>query len=118
MKQTIILLVIILSGLRCFAGHIAGGEMYYVYLGPGLAPNTDKYRITLRLFRECHPVGTAAQLPGDVYIGIFHNSAPTVLLQTRDVPRTSMDTISLLQALSCIINPPEICYQIATYSDT
>jgi gliding motility-associated-like protein len=118
MKKIITFLFFLLCFKCGFAGHIAGGEMYYKYLGPGSAPNSGKYEITLRLFRECHPVGTAAPLPTDVFIGIFRNTIPSSLITTVDVHQSSFQVISLQKALSCIINPPEVCYQVSTYSFT
>jgi len=118
MKKIITFLFFLLCFEYGFAGHIAGGEMYYKYLGPGSAPNSGKYEITLRLFRECHPLGTAAPLPTDVFIGIFRNTLPASLVTTVDVRQSSFQVISLQKALSCIINPPEVCYQVSTYSFT
>src|SRR5690349_11571792 len=118
MKKLTTFFVFLLYVKYGFAGHIAGGEMFYKYVGPGSSPNSSNYQITLRLFRECHPVGTAAQLPDDVYIGIFRNTAQVTYLTTVDVRQSSFQIIQLQKALSCIINPPEICYQVATYSFT
>lgn len=121
MKKLIALPVILLLSLHCMAGHIAGGEMYYTYLGPGSAPNTAKYQITLRLFRECNPQGTAADLPPNVFIGIFKNTIPATLIQTADVAKSTFTTIQLSKnskIYACIINPPEVCYQVATYTFT
>ena len=114
MKKTITLYALFIS-INSFAGHIAGGEMFYKYLGPGRSANSDSFEITLRLFRECHPVGTAAVLPGDVVIGIFINSAPSSLLRSIDVGRSSFEVLNLNSPSSCIINPPEVCYQIGSY---
>jgi gliding motility-associated-like protein len=111
-------LLFFMCTLYGYAGHIAGGELFYKYIGPGSAPNTSAYQITLRLFRECHPVGTAAPLPGDVYLGIFRNTVPASFLSTVDVQQSSLNIITLQRALSCIVNPPEICYQVATYTFT
>src|SRR4051812_21811068 len=116
MRRTVTIMVAFFCCLQSFAGHIAGGELFYEYLGPGTAPNSDKYKITLRLFRECHPAGTAAPLPGEVFIGVFKNTVPAILMQTIDVKRTTYQEIQLQKALTCIINPPEICYQVGTYS--
>lgn len=121
MKKLIALAVILFWSLHCMAGHIAGGEMYYTYIGPGSAPNTAQYQITLRLFRECNPVGTAAQLPGDVFIGVFRNTTPATLMETVDVQRSTFTIIELPKTskiYACIINPPEVCYQVATFSFT
>src|ERR1700745_1502691 len=100
MKKLTTFLVLILCCKYGFAGHIAGGEMYYEYIGPGTTPNSGTYKITLRLFRECHPVGTAAPWPGDVYIGIFENSVPSNLLATVDVPQSTFQVISLQRVLT------------------
>ena len=51
--------------------HIIGGEMLYEYEGPGSAPNTSNYIITLKLFRD--QLTTGAAMPVDVFIGIFNN---------------------------------------------
>lgn len=118
MKRIVTLLVMLLSVLQAMAGHIAGGEMYYRYIGPGADPNTDRYEITLRLFRECDPVGTAAPLPTDVFIGIFRNGSPVRYLKTVDVRRSTFDSLELQNPLTCIINPPDICYQVATFTFT
>ena len=55
----------------CSAAHIIGGEMLYQYVGPGATPNTSKYIITLKLFRD--QLTTGAAMPQDVFIGIFDN---------------------------------------------
>ena len=45
--------------------------MIYEYVGPGAAPNTKKYIITLKLFRD--QLTTGAAMPVSVFIGIFNN---------------------------------------------
>ena len=109
----LILLLVVFFAVQAFAGHIAGGEMYYEYVSAGTAANTNKYQITLRLFRECMPVGQAAQLPGIVRISIFRNGG-TVL--TKDVAESDFILLKLKAPLTCIINKPEICYQVAYYT--
>jgi gliding motility-associated-like protein len=116
-KKWLFVLLTIMICNDVLAGHIAGGEMYYNYVGPGDAANTNKYQITLRLFRECNPVGTAAQLPDEVELGIFHTGTSS-LNAVITVPQTSFQVISLQKPLTCIINPPQICYQVATYTFT
>lgn len=118
MKKITTFLICLLCLKYGFAGHIAGGEMYYKYIGPGNSPNSSKYQVTLRLFRECHPAGTAAPLPTDVFIGIFRNAIPASFVGVVDAQQSSNDFISLKRPLSCIVNPPEVCYQVATYSFT
>jgi len=102
---------------QVFAGHIAGGEMYYEYVGAGSSANTNRYNITLRLFRECHPVGQAALLPEIVRISIFENGSYTATA-SRDVVKSKSINIQLHSPLTCIINKPEVCYDVAYYTFT
>lgn len=93
------------------ARHIAGGEMSYEYLGPG-SGNNLRYRITLKLYRDCNSGG--AQLDAAAAITIYPNgiSAPFANLS---VPLTRKVTSQLTNAGPCIDNPPIICYEIGYY---
>lgn len=106
--------------LQARAGHIAGGEMYYEYLGPGSEPNTDRFRITLRLFRECNASGdNVAAMPTQVIIGIFaRNTLSTYSLNSSfTVTRTSLQTISITpSAYPCIVPSPDVCYQVGYFT--
>ena len=109
-----ILFLISFGAANAFAGHIAGGEMYYTYIGPSGAPNTNRYQITLRLFRECHPVGQAAPLPTSVIISIFRSGSNNPYISPT-VDRSELLNIKLNSPLTCIINKPEVCYEVAYY---
>lgn len=120
MKKLTTFLLLLITSLPVIASHISGGELFYEYLGPGSAPNTDKYKITMRLFRECNSNG--AQLDGEVVIIGVYNSASlnlytTLLLNQQFVgdPPTIKNTPGVIP---CLINAPNICYQIGTYSNT
>ena len=102
------------------AGHIAGGELYYQYIGPGASPGTDQFRVTLRLFRECGASGqTTALMPTQVTLGIFRKlsaSSYTSYTTLFAVPRTTFTQISVTPgAYPCFNPPPNICYQIGTF---
>ncbi|TKK67517.1 PKD domain-containing protein [Ilyomonas limi] len=114
-KRLLIVLLVCFCAGRGFAGHIAGGELYYQYISAGSAANTNKYQITLRLFRECNPIGQAAQLPGVVRIGIFRNNGAVL---TKDVTQSDFILLKLKTPLTCIINKPDVCYQVAYYTFT
>ncbi|TDH21243.1 PKD domain-containing protein [Segetibacter sp. 3557_3] len=122
MKRIIFLLLFFCASFFSYAGHIAGGEVFYKYLGPGGLANTDKYEITLRLFRECNPpVGgqPIAEMPPDVWLGIFRNAQPAQLqIEFKAVPRASLVPISLTTPGPCITNAPVVCYQVGTYTVT
>lgn len=104
------------------AAHISGGELYYRYIGPGTAPNTSRYEISLRLFRDCNPIDGAggpdltSPLPSLVTLGIFRNGSNTAYIDSLRVGRTDFSELTLLNPGSCIQNAPEVCYQIGTYT--
>ena len=125
MKKCIFIILFLAGSIPALALHIAGGEMYYRYLGPGSAPNTDRYLITLRLFRECNPAVPsfppnvqAAPMPADVAIGIFSNGPPVSLMDSIDVKQSDFKIIELQSPLICINNPPSICYQVGYFTFT
>ncbi len=119
MKKNIALVLLLFISIPSFALHIAGGELYYSYFGPGSAPGSDSYQVTLRLFRECIPVTppgqVAAPMPGEVEIGIFTNQ-PDQLYKSLIVMRSDFEEITLNAPLTCIINPPHVCYQIGYFT--
>jgi len=120
MKKHFTLIILLFIAVPSFALHIAGGELYYTYVGPGADANTDRYLITLRLFRECMPVTplgqTAAPMPTEVELGIFINNAGGgSLYQHPNVNRSEFDIIQLKAPLTCILNPPVVCYQVGYF---
>lgn len=118
-KALAIFLSVVGSFLAAKAGHIAGGEMYYRYLGPGASANTDKFEITLRLFRECSASGpNVAPMPTVVTLGIFTRTGASSysLFSSFDVNRTDLQQISVTpSAYPCIVPPPNVCYQIGYF---
>ncbi len=94
------------------ARHIAGGEMSYTYLGPGTNANSLKYRITLKLYRECQSTG--AELDPTAYITVFEKPSGAVVLDLA----VNIDHIQVLQLINpgpCIDNAPIVCYQVGYY---
>lgn len=95
--------------------------MYYEYIGPGTAPNTNKYRITLRLFRDELCAAPCADMPENVWIGVFDNGtnrqypAPG---QYTEVVKGFEGPISIGNPLPCVVNPPALSYNAADYSYT
>ena len=104
-----------------FSAHIIGGEMRYVYLGPGSAPNTNSYRIILILFRDAN--GGGAPLAGSYVVGIYNNdngqkvigpAANSNWLVVQENP-PGISPVPILFP-TCIQNPPVINYEYAVYS--
>ena len=54
MKKALQIAIFLFFSIQSFATHISGGELLYQYMGAGSQPNTSRYKITMRLFRECN----------------------------------------------------------------
>ena len=97
------------------ARHVAGGELFYEYLGPG-APGTSNYKITLRLFRDCSSSGPLLENE-NVTAGIYANN---ILVISLPLPLFgAVNTISLnTSAFPCLVGSVNVCYQMAIYSSS
>ena len=121
MKKTLFCILILLSVTKLHASHISGGELFYEYLGRGLTPNTDKFRITMRLYRECSSPG--AILNGEhVEIGIYYKQ-PNSLYKTLTLERqwSTPDPPTLKNtpgAFPCLSGDKTVCFQVGTFSAT
>ncbi|MEO6683310.1 MAG: PKD domain-containing protein [Ginsengibacter sp.] len=107
-----------MSAFTVSAKHIIGGEMIYEYLGKGTATNTNKYRITLKLFRDQNSPADAAAMPINVYIGLFDNDnlrqypLPGSYF---DVLKSNEQDVSVNPFPSCITNAPSLRYNTGLY---
>jgi len=98
------------------ARHIAGGELSYEYLGPGTGTNL-RYRITMRLYRDCFAPPGSALLDTYAAITIF-NAGSSAAITTKLVPLDRTEVISLTTPGPCIDNAPQICYEVGFYIDS
>jgi gliding motility-associated-like protein len=120
MKKLIVTLLTIFALQSAFAGHIAGGEVFYRYIGPGSAPNTDRFEITLRLFRECDAGPNFADMPLTVTLGIYRTINGT-LFRSVNVSRVGAPTAPQEVQMSpnpCVIPQITICYQVGYFTTT
>jgi gliding motility-associated-like protein len=116
MKKLSILIIIIFSFLQTSASHIAGGELFYEYIGPGNAANTNQYRVTMRLFRDCHSNGQTLQTER-VVIGIYRTNGLSLYSKTELVLQSPVPSIQLnTGAIPCLVNAPEVCFQIGVFT--
>lgn len=114
-KTLLILSLLFLFSIDLFASHIFGGEMIYEYLGPGAAPNTKKYRITLRLFRD--NLGGGAAMPTSVFIGVFDYGTKIHYPSSQnyyDVPLATINPVPI-NVSPCISGSVSGDYSIGTY---
>lgn len=119
MKKVLIILLL-LAGFRgtVLAAHIKGGELFYDYLGDGAAPNSSKYRITLKLYIDCNAT-SPGQLNTEVPLTFFDKTTGSQVANLI-APMISEQFINFdPNSNPCIGNPPVgVCYRIRFYSIT
>jgi gliding motility-associated-like protein len=115
MKKNILILLLLVSQASLYAAHIAGGELQYTYLGQGSTANSDRYQVTMRLFRECSSNGPQLA-PEIVNVGAYAGST-NILQASVILPLVSgVDVIRLQENIPCLVGSPDVCYQVAIYS--
>ena len=113
MKRFLILVLLFSFTQSTFASHLKGGWIQYQYIGPGIAPNTSQYRITVRQYLDCN--STSAQRDANVFVGIF-DGATNQLLTTLNIPLEGSDNPNKTTYSPCISSPPKVCYFIDRYA--
>lgn len=123
MKRILLASLLFSLTLPALAAHIIGGEMRYAYVGPGGAPNSKIYRITLILFRGDDPSG--AQLAPFYVVGVYNNDNGAKVIGTaannnwqvtQDIPPGIQSVPIVLP--TCIQGAPSLNYTYASYSMT
>jgi gliding motility-associated-like protein len=108
--QAALFLGVLLGSILCArADHITGGEMYYKFAG--IQNGEYIYNVTLRLLMRCN---SGRNFPNPISISIFSKDNNA---RVRDiaVPLANQAPISLFNYDPCISNPPNVCYDVATY---
>lgn len=93
--------------------------MTYTYTGPGSQPNTRKYTITLKLFRDSHTTGAA--MPIEVYIGIFNNDTDLQFPAANSpftVIKVNENNVPISGFPPCLANAPDLDYTVGSYTFT
>jgi PKD repeat protein len=118
--KKICLLILITGGfiLPLSAAHIRGGELYYRYQGPGVAPNTSSYLVTLKLYIDCGQ-NDPGQLDTEVFLTVFTKPDNREYIG-RYAQMVDEDFIRYDPASNpCINNPPrDVCYRLRYYQTT
>lgn len=118
MKKIWLNIIVLLLVIPCQAKHIIGGEMIYEYIGKGIAPNSSKYRITLKLFRDQNAPPDAAGMPANVFIGIFNNDNSNQFPGAGlyyDLTKSNEQPVTVNPFPTCISNPPNLSYNTGFY---
>ncbi len=117
MTRILFCLFLLSNSISLFASHITGGEMSYVYTGPGSQPKTKVYTITLKLFRDSYTTGAA--MPTEVYIGIFDNDTRFQFPSSNrpfTVRKVTENGVPVSGFPPCLTNAPDLAYTVGSYS--
>jgi gliding motility-associated-like protein len=102
---------LLLSASAAHATHIVGGEITYRCLG------SDRYEITLIVYRDCYNGDPNAFFDNPASIGVFDSNWK--LLQDRRIRFNGRDdTIAVQLSNPCLVVPPNVCVHRARYRDT
>ena len=113
-KILFLITIALISSNFSHGAHLKGGWIQYEYLGAGAAPNTSKYRITIRQYLLCS--SSAAQIDPHVSLGIFDagTNALDTLLTVDSVANGSV-ILNKTSYNPCLTNRPPVCYLINKY---
>jgi gliding motility-associated-like protein len=112
MKTKLLSLIIFtVVALSSYANHISGGEMSYTLVSQ--AGNNYTYTISLKLFRD--GLGGGPALAFTEAIAIYAKGTNALIWRNDAVPRVSFTTIQLTTPGPCIINPPQVIYDVGIY---
>jgi gliding motility-associated-like protein len=117
MKKGLLFIVFICCSLASFAAHIKGGWIYYEYQGQGSDPTKLKYKITVKVYRDCGGGSTDPTNPQNdatINISVYSGTSNTFIT---NIPanRTSLYTLQKQVPNPCMSNPPSVCYRILMY---
>ncbi len=117
----ILLFFLLLGGMLApeiaTARHIIGGEITYECLGPGANSSLNRYRFTMKIYRDCDPSYNGAELDPNAQISIFRgtylNPEPGPF-QKFTVPIMPIEKL-IPDTPRCVNNIPNVCVQQGTY---
>jgi len=115
-----ICIIILLTGgfiLPLSAAHIRGGELYYIYKGPGISSGTSVYTLTLKLYIDCGQ-NDPGQLDEQAALNIFSKPNNLLVGGVRIARMVKEEFIRYdPNSNPCITNPPkDVCYRLRYYS--
>ena len=115
MKKTVFLLLTVLAftNTPLFARHLKGGFFTYRYQGPGSAPNTNLYTITLTIYMDCNATGQ--QIDPSLNFTIFSGNN-TFIANINNVGQKDNFLLSKTRDEECITGDQTGCYyRVITY---
>ncbi len=97
------------------ARHIIGGEITYICQGEGNSPDTRNYQFVMNIYRDCSSNGAPFDNPAE--LGIYRRTigGSWEYVETLTVRINTSFPIDPTRDNPCLIVPPDICVEEATY---
>lgn len=114
MRRIILILAFAVFSFPFFlqARHIIGGYINYEYLST--TNNINRYRITLRVFRDCgSPLNGGFDRPAELSIA---TSDGGYYIEHFDIGNPVVTNLTNLFSNPCLAKPPDVCVQEGVYS--
>ncbi|KAB2810377.1 PKD domain-containing protein [Phaeocystidibacter luteus] len=108
MRKLLVISLMLLSTFVVEAAHLVGGEITYECLG------NDRYRIDLRIYRDCNSSG--ANFDPLAAVTIFDSNGNIV--QNLDVPHGAIFQLPTSVNNPCLQSPPNVCTEYTDYTIT
>lgn len=112
-RLLVLIVLVFMSGITAQAKHIIGGEVTYECLGP--SGSNNKYRITMRIYRDCDPASGGASFDSPAHFSIFRGVANSNVFVTSRSVNYATNSAIIPDTPGCIQNVPFVCVQQATY---
>ena len=112
MKRQFFLLFLFILPFIAHADHITGGNIYYTY--EGIQNGQYVYKIYVEIYKRCASTST---FPDTAYISVFDKATNARLFDAK-AGLLAQQPIMITQHSPCIVNPPDVCYVVASYNFT
>ncbi|MFK7933883.1 MAG: PKD domain-containing protein [Saprospiraceae bacterium] len=116
--QIFTILICLLLSAPLSAAHLIGGVITYECLGDGDLPNTRKYQLIMRVYRDCAGNGAGFDC---AYNGTF-SATVTIHQEGLDTPfrnlvlePPSIKPVDAGESNPCVIVPPNVCVEEGEY---
>ena len=114
LQKLIFSIVIAFTGLTGYSRHIIGSDFYYDCNGPGRGSNTKNFSFNLTIYRDCsNPAGSPYD--PDASFGIYRFNGTRYTYITQFSVNHGQISRVLPENNPCLIIPPNVCVEEASY---
>lgn len=105
---SLLILLVTFRADLLYSTHLIGGEIFYDCLG------NNQFKITLKVYRDCSPANTnGTPFDSQAKIGLFDTNGQNISIIP--VSNFTVKSIPVIINNPCLIAPPNVCVEEATY---